>query len=141
MEKARLPSPAEHPSYQLHRRQLWTQILIPILVVVLLLVALIVLISVATFRDGGEVERWAAISTIWIVIPILAAGLVVLLIFVGLVYGMAKLLALIPPYSGYAQKMVWRAEGYVRRWADASVKPVLALDGIVAAIKRLFGIK
>ena len=97
MEKARLPSPAEHPSYQLHRRQLWTQILIPILVVVLILVAVIVLISVATFRDGGEVERWAAISTIWIVIPILAAGLVVLLLFVGLVYGMAKLLALIPP--------------------------------------------
>ena len=141
MEKARLPSPAEHPSYQLHRRQLWTQILIPILVVVLLLVALIVLISFATFRDGGEVERWAAISTIWIVIPILFAGLVVLLLFVGLVYGMAKLLALIPPYSGYAQKLVWRIEGYVRRWADASVKPVLALDGIVAAIKRLFGIK
>ena len=141
MEKARLPSPAEHPSYQNHRRQLWTQILLPILGVILLLVALIVLISVATFRDGGDVERWAAISTIWIVIPILVAGLVVLLIFVGLVYGMAKLLALIPPYSGYAQKMVWRIEGYVRRGADASIKPVLAVEGIVATIKRVFGMK
>ena len=141
MEKARLPSPAEHPSYQLHRRQLWTQILIPILVVVLLLVALIVLISVATFREGGEVERWAAISTIWIVIPILAAGLVVFLLFVGLVYGMAKLLALIPPYSGYAQKVVWRIEGYVRRGADASIKPVLVVGEVFATIKRVFGMK
>lgn len=141
MEKARLPSPVEHPSYQLHRRQLWTQILFPILGVVLTLAAVIVLISIATFRDGGEVERWAAISTIWIVIPVLAAGLVVLLIFVGLVYGMAKLLAFIPPYSGYAQKMVWRIEGYVRRGADASIKPILAAEGIVATIKRLFGMK
>lgn len=141
MEKARLPSPAEHPSYQLHRRQLWTQILLPIFGAVLLLVAIIILISIATFRDGGEVERWAAISTIWIVIPVLAAGLVVLLLFVGFVYGMAKLLALIPPYSGHAQKVVWRIEGYVRRGADASIKPVLAVESIVATIKRVFGIK
>ena len=141
MEKARLPSPAEHPSYQLHRRQLWTQILFPILVAVLILMAVIVLISVATFRDGGEVERWAAISTIWIVIPILAAGLVVFLLFVGLVYGMAKLLALIPPYSGHAQKVVWRIEGYVRRGADASIKPVLAVGEVFATIKRVFGMK
>jgi heme/copper-type cytochrome/quinol oxidase subunit 2 len=141
MEKARLPSPAEHPSYQLHRRQLWTQILVPILVAVLLLVAIIILISIATFRDGGEVERWAAISTIWIVIPILVAGLVVLLLFVGIVYGMAKLLALIPPYSGYAQKVVWRIEGYVRRGADASIKPVLTVESIVATVKRVFGFR
>ena len=141
MEKARLPSPAEHPSYQLHRRQLWTQILIPILVVVLVLVALIFIISVSTFRAGGEVERWAAISTIWIVIPIMAAGLLALIVFGALIYGMTRLLSFIPPYTGHFQKIVWRVEGYVRRGADMAVKPVYAVEEAAATVKRLFGIK
>ncbi len=141
MEKARLPSPAEHPSYQQHRRQLWTQILIPILVVTLILLAVTVITSIATFRGNGEVERWAAISTIWIILPLLSAGLLVLIFFVALIYGLAKLLAILPPYSGQAQKIVWRIEGIVRRFTDGAVKPFLAWEGITAAVKRLTGIK
>ncbi len=139
MEKARLPSPAEHPSYQLHRRQLWTQILIPILVAVLVLVAIIVLISVATFRDGGEVERWAAISTIWIVIPILLAGLILLLVLIGLIYLMARALTGLPYYTGIAQDYVYKARGYIIRAADMAAKPILALDGWLESIKAFFG--
>lgn len=141
MEKARLPSPAEHPSYQQHRRQLWTQILIPILVVILILLAVIVITSIATFRDNGEVERWAAISTIWIILPLMGAGLLVLIFFVALIYGMAKLLAILPPYSGQAQRIVWRIEGAVKRITDETVKPFFAWEGITAAVKRLTGIK
>ena len=141
MEKARLPSLTEHPSYQKHRRELWTKILIPMLVAVAVIVAVATLTGIATFRDGGEVERWAAISTIWIVLPIMGAGLLLLIVFIGIIYGMARLLALIPAYTGQAQKIVWRIEGYVRRGADASIKPVLAMEGVIATIKRLFGVK
>jgi hypothetical protein len=141
MEKARPPSPAEHPSFQKHRRQLWTQILIPLLVAVAIIVAVPALTGVAAFRENGEVARWAAISTIWMVIPIMGAGLLVLIIFIGLIYGMARLLALIPAYTGYAQKIVWRIEGYIRRGTQQAVQPILALEGILATFKRLFGIK
>jgi hypothetical protein len=141
MEKAQLPSSAEHPSYQRHRRELWTKILIPMLVAVLVIVVIAALTSVAAFRPESEVGRWAAISTIWIVIPVMFTGLIVLVIFLGLIYGMARLLQLIPPYSAQAQKFVWRIEGYVKRGADEVTKPVLAVDGFVAMIKRLFGLK
>ena len=141
MEKARIPSPAEHPSYHKHRRELWTKILVPMLLAVAVIVAIVILTSIAAFRDNGDVARWAAISTIWIVIPIMAAGLVVLVLFVGLVYGMAKLLQLIPPYTGHAQRVIWRIEGYVRRGADASIKPILAVESVIATVKRLFGVK
>jgi hypothetical protein len=141
MEKARLPSPAEHPSFQKHRRQLWTQILTPLLIAAAILLAVAALTGVATFRDNGEVERWAAISTIWIVIPVMGAGLLALLIFLGLIYGMARLLTLIPPYTGYAQKIAWRIEGYVKRGTELAVKPVLALEEIIASLKRLTGLK
>jgi len=141
MEKARLPSPSEHPSFQKHRRQLWTQIFVPLLIAVVILLAVAALTGIATFRDEGDVGRWAAISTIWIVLPIMGAGMMVLVIFIGLIYGMARLLTLIPPYTGHAQKIVWRIEGYIKRGADMAVKPVLALEAIIASLKRLTGIK
>ena len=141
MEKARLSSPPEHPSYLKHRRELWTKILIPMLLAVAVIVAVATLTGIATFRDNGEVERWAAISTIWIVIPIMAAGLLLLLVFIAILYGMARLLALLPTYTGQAQKIAWRIEGAIKRGADMAVKPVLALEGITATLKRLTGIK
>lgn len=141
MEKAQLPSPADHPTYRRHRRQLWTQILLPLLGMMLIILGVILLTAVSTFRHDGDVERWAAISTMWIVAPLLAAGLLVLLLFVGLIYGMARLLALVPPYTGQAQKIVWRIQGYAKRGADMAAKPVLVLEGITAMLKRLTGIK
>jgi heme/copper-type cytochrome/quinol oxidase subunit 2 len=141
MEKARLPSPAEHPSYQNHRRQLWTQILLPLLISLVVILAVIVLITISTFRNNGEVERWAAISTIWIVIPILGAGLMFLVIFSAIVYGMARLLGILPTYTGQAQKFFWRVEGTVKRATDQIVQPVFTLESITASLKHLIGIK
>lgn len=141
MEKARLPSLAERPSYKNHRRQLWTQILIPLLIAIVIVIAVIVLTTVATFRDDGEVGRWAAISAIWIIIPIMAAGLLLLIVFIGIIYGMARLLALIPGYTGQAQKIVWRIEGYIKRGTEQAVQPILAVGSVLATIKRFTSMK
>lgn len=117
------------------------KILLPMLLAVAVIAAIATLTGIAAFQEESEVGRWAAISTIWIVIPIMFAGLFLLILFLGLIYGMARLLELIPPYTGYAQRIIWRIEGYVRRGADASIKPVLAVESIIATIKRLFGMK
>lgn len=138
--KVRLPHPI-HESYQKHRRELAWQIILPVALTSLLIVALIVVINVATFNQGGDVGRWAAISTIWIVIPIMLAGLVLLALLVALVYGMKRLLDITPTYTGLAQDYVHIAAGYVRRAADMAVKPVLFLDGVGASVRRLFGRK
>src|SRR5690349_7555409 len=100
-----LPKPT-HESYKRHRKQLISQILLPMVVVALLFVAMIVLINVATFRDNGDVARWAALSTIWIVIPIMIASLIFLAVLVGLVYLMKRLVNITPTYTGMAQEFV-----------------------------------
>lgn len=107
----------------------------------LVIIAIATLTSIAAFQPESEVGRWAAISTIWIVIPVMFAELIILIIFLALVYGMARLLQLIPPYSDQAQKFIWRMEGYIKRGTEAIVSPVIATDGIFATIKRLFGIR
>src|SRR5512141_1793393 len=115
----------EHYSYQLHRKQRVTQIILPVVVSALTLIGMIVLISFATFKSGGDVERWAAISTIWIVIPILIVGLIVLIILIGLIYLMARALGALPRYTGIAQDYVYLAQGYIVRGANMAVKPIL----------------
>jgi heme/copper-type cytochrome/quinol oxidase subunit 2 len=137
---AKLPQPV-HETYKRHRKQLMWQIILPITLTVILCVALIVLINVATFRDGGDVGRWAAISTIWIVVPIMIGSLIALALLGGLVYLMAKLLHIMPTYTGMAQDYVHIAVGYVKRGADAVVKPVFLIDGLGASIKAFFGRK
>lgn len=138
--KAKIPQPI-HESYKRHRRELVWQIILPVALTALLVVALIVLINIATFNQGGDVGRWAAISTIWIVVPVMVAGLVFLVILVALVYLMMRLLGIIPTYTGLAQDYVNKAAVYVKRGADMAVKPVLFLDGIGAGIKAFFGRK
>ena len=138
MMKAQLPSP-EHYSYQLHRKQRSMQIILPVILSTVLLVGLIVLISIATFKQGGDVGRWAAISTIWIIIPVLFAGLITLIILIGLIYLMARALQGLPYYTGIAQDYVYKARGYIIRGADMAAKPILALDGWLESIKAFFG--
>ena len=135
--KAELPKPV-HKSYLEHRKQRTWQVVLPVVLSVVLCIALIVLVNVATFRDGGDVARWAAISTIWIVIPILFGLLIFLALLAGLVYLMKQLLDVTPTYTGMAQDYVHIGVGYVRRALDAIIEPVMKLNGILASINAFF---
>lgn len=134
---AKLPQPA-HLSYKKHRKERTTQIILPMVLTVILIVALIVLINIATFRDGGDVARWAAVSTIWIVIPIMIGMLIFLVILGGLIYLLGKLLNITPTYTGMAQDYVRKAAVYIKRGADAAVKPVIQLKGFLATVEAFF---
>jgi hypothetical protein len=137
---AKLPQPV-HESYKNHRKQLAWQIILPIVLTGVLCIALIVLINIATFRDDGDVARWAAVSTIWIVIPIMAGLVIVFALLGGLVYLMYKLLGITPTYTGLAQDYVHKAVSYIKRGTEMVVKPVFFLDGLGASIKAFFGRK
>jgi hypothetical protein len=103
--------------------------------------ALIMLVNIATFINNGDVFPLAAVSTIWIVIPIMIGMLIFLALLTGLVYLMKRLLNITPTYTGMAQDYVHIAAGYIKRAADAVVRPIFILDGIGASIKAFFGRK
>ena len=138
--KAVLPEPV-HESYRRHRQQRTTQIILPMVLVALVFLAVVVLVNVATFRDNGDVGRWAAISTIWISIPVCIMGFVFLVLIGGLVYLMGRLLGIAPSYTGKAQDFVHKLAIRIRRAADIAVKPVFSVNGFVATIQALFGRK
>lgn len=114
------------------------QVILPVVLSAILLIGLIVLIVNSTFNANGDVGRWAAISTIWIIIPVLIAGLVVLVILIGLIYLMMLALGSLPYYTGIAQDYAYKARSYIVRGADMAAKPVLALNGWLETIKAFF---
>jgi len=135
--KAQLPK-IQHYSYIQHRKQVVRQVILPVVLAGVLLAALIVLICMATFQQGGDVDRWAAISTMWIIIPVMIAGLILLAVLIGLIYLLILALGGLPYYTGIAQDYVYKARSYVVRGADMVAKPILALDGWVETIKAFF---
>ena len=134
------PEPV-HESYRRHRKQRTSQIILPMVLAAILFIGMIVLVNIATFRDHGDVGRWAAISTIWIVIPVCISGFIFLALLGGLVYLMARLLGVTPTYTGMAQDFVHKLAIRIRRAADMAVKPVFSVNGFGASLKALLGRK
>lgn len=128
-----------HPSYQNHRRQFWLQIFLPMILVVLFIIAVGAITGVAAFGESGDSPRWAAISTIWLVIPVMFFGLVFLVLLAGLVYLLARALKVIPPYTSKAQYYVDRGASEAKRFSDMAARPVLFLEGIKASLKAFLG--
>jgi predicted PurR-regulated permease PerM len=124
MSELPIPRP-ERESMIKHRRQVRQQIILPFIIAILLIAALAVLVGIATFSWGGDVARWAQISTIWLVIPLMIFGLIILALFAGIVYGLAELLKVTPRYTGIAQNYVIAFKYRIQYYADQIIEPVL----------------
>ena len=133
--------PRTHASYQKHRKDVASKIILPVVLAALVFVGMIVLITVLTFQGNGDVNRWAAISTIFIAIPVMVGGLIAVILLGAFVYLMKRLLGLLPNYTDQLQQFIYKLQGFITRGADALVQPVIKLDGIGASLQRLFGKK
>ncbi len=127
--------PADHPSYQRHRRQLWTQVLLPIIGAAVIFAALTYLTLRAAFATGGDVARWAAISTIWLVLPVIVGGLILLAILGTAIFLLANLSGFILPYSYRAQRAFYRIEYGTKRMAVMVHRPILLVQGMLSVVK------
>jgi len=138
VKKAALPLPRleDSPSYRLHRRQRWTQILLPVLLAALVALGMTLFLGLATFKGDGGVSRWAAIATVWLTLPVMVAGLALLVLLVVMNYLLARLRQLIPPYSHQAQQFFYRLRGRTRRLSEWVHRPVLLFRELATSLRR-----
>jgi hypothetical protein len=99
-------------TYQKHRREIFWQITIPLLIGVL--IVLVVAVGV-TFGSAMDVSRWADISLIWLILPALLIALVLIVTAPGLCP--LLLIRKLPPFMLRLQDFFQRWEG-VRRVSD-----------------------
>jgi hypothetical protein len=102
---------------------------------VLVFLALALLAIRATFGGNGDVSRWAAISTIWLVLPAMVLAFIALAALFAGVYLLTRLTGMLPPYTRRAQRIFFRVEGGTRRAAEMTRKPVLFVKGLGSLIR------
>ena len=137
VEKKKFVLPERNPvTHAAHRREMLLQVTMPLVIGILILLAGIVGVVYAATQKSGEVSRWADVSLAWLLLPVL---LVALLMFVGLsaaVYGMAKLLGVLPGYARLVQNYFLLAQTKVRQVSDKIVEPVLKARSAQAGSQR-----
>lgn len=127
--------PVDRPTVRTHKRQLAWQILVPFLVMAGLIIAGAVLVVTGGAPRTGV---WADVSLIWLLAPALFFALAFLVIMLTIIYGMAKLLQIMPRYTGKAQDIFARLSAGTRKVADGTTKPFVWFRQAGAVIKSIF---
>ena len=133
----RLPSalPERNPlTHEAHSHQVLWQITIPIILGSLVVLALAVLAGIS---GPAEASLWADISLIFLIIPAMLISVVFLFLFAALIYGLFKLLKIIPPYARQAQDIVYKVEQRVKSGSDLVAEPVIRTQAFLARIRVL----
>lgn len=124
--------PKESPTIEIHRRQFFWQIILPLLVTLALLVTGGVFIAIG---GTSQARLWADISIIWLIVPALILALLVLVLLGFMVYAIARLLKAMPRFTSQAQDIARRVSAGSQKAADATVKPVLWVQQALAVWK------
>jgi len=133
------PRPLPDPK---HRKQTFWQIWVPLCLSILVILFLAVLAAVSAGTSAGPtVTKWSHLSTIYLVTPILIGGFVILAIAGAFIYGMARLLDILPVYTRRVQGFFRQMVVLIHKWSDKTVQPVLAIKswwaGFEAALKHI----
>jgi len=120
-----------------HRREVFWQITLPLLLGILLLLAALAVIVLSATQPVTELGRWADVSLVWIILPSLLFAFILLVILVGFVYVVSKILRAVPQYTYKIQRFLERLTGIITRLADLIAEPVLRIHTFVAAVHRL----
>jgi hypothetical protein len=125
----------DRPTVRAHKRQFAWQILVPFLVMAgLIITGAVLVVTGETSRTG----TWADVSVIWILVPTLLFALMFLVIIITIIYGMIKLLQILPRYTGKTQDIFAQVSAGTRKAADGATKPFVWYRQAGAVIKSLF---
>jgi predicted PurR-regulated permease PerM len=135
MHEFPIPSPARE-SYTKHRRDVIWQIILPVMLAALVGIGTAVLAGIAAFNWGGDVSRWAAAATIWLVAPVLILALVLLVAAWAMVYLLGRLLKITPKYTGLAQSWILWLNAEIVLWTERILNPILAIKSWLGLFSR-----
>ncbi len=126
----------EDVSRPAEKRDYWVWIYLPTLVGILVLVGIAFLI----FRAGfGSVSVWADTSLIFMLLLAIILGLVLVVLFGSMVYGIVKLIAIIPVWFTSIRIVFWQAENTVQQAGDIVVRPFTVMKSSWAALQESYG--
>lgn len=130
------PRPRNRVTQARHQREAWLQIYLPLSLFALVFLAAAVLTLLGAFGAAVDNSVMADTAAVWLSLPVLFAGLVLLAVVGGLAYGVSWLAACLPPYLKQGQDLSRSILDYSRRYADRAARPVVAVSARAAGVQR-----
>jgi fatty acid desaturase len=129
-----------HSSHVQHQKQRFWQILFPVLLFGLLLIGVCVLmiLTVAGIETGVNLSQFADTALIWIILPMLAAAIMGAIILFFLIYGIARLLKVLPGFTFRVQEIFSDISYHAHVITDKLAAPTIGIKGIFAGVSTLF---
>ena len=124
-----------HPLDDLFKKHVWLQIYLPILLVVL---ATAILVTILWVNQQGKASVWADVSLVMLIIPTFILGLILLVLLVGVTYGIAYLIGVLPDPFRRVQEIMNQVSDSADRGSRMAAKPVIAPKAAVAAVQAIF---
>ena len=116
-----------------HRREFWWQVLFPILLIMLLVFGGAYLLLTGS---PASIPSLAQISTMLLILPLVALGLVALFLVVMLIYALAVVMKWLPPNAFWLQKQIQHINHRAKQGADLASEPILRLDSWTTAARK-----
>lgn len=128
------------PSYRRHQRQRFWQILTPILLggLITLAAAVIMVLNLTGTISGVNLSQTADTSLIWLILPVMVFGILLAALLFGLIYGVARLLNVIPQYTFLVQHYAALIEAKIKLWTKKGMEPIISVKSVNAAISAFF---
>jgi uncharacterized membrane protein SpoIIM required for sporulation len=136
-KKAHAPTLTPEERIAQHRRQLLTQVWLPLALGLLIVLFLASLAILGTVFRSSEVNRWGSISAVFLLIPVLLADLVIAAIIIACTIGIRMLMSKLPGWLYTAQAFFARIAAAVHNLTDRIVAPVIRVSSAGAGAKHL----
>ena len=118
-----------------HRRDVFWQIIFPLMIGMLLLLAALALIIFSAIQPVTDVGRWADVSLMWLIVPSLFFALILLVLLIAFVYLISFLLRLIPHYALIVQLYFEAGKNKVSQLSNLMIEPLLRMRSVWAAMR------
>ncbi len=116
-----------------HSKQVFWQIILPMLVALLILIAVAILAGIS---GSAPARLWADISLIWLIVLAIPPILVVAVLIMGLAYLTIRLIGIIPRYTLRIQGILGVVQEKVHTISDKVSAPFIKINGFVAGVKK-----
>ena len=117
-----------------HQKEVLWQITLPLILGILLFLGAAILASLGA---SGDISRWADATLVWLILPWLVVAFLVIAILSGLVYGVVKLIQVVPYGFFRLNEFIRRIQGIISRAGDKAVEPVLKAASLKGRLKAL----
>ena len=122
----------EDVSRPAEKRGDWGWIYLPFLIAVLALVGIGFLIVRAGF---GSMSAWADAALSLMLLPVIILGLIPLTLIGLMIYGLIKLIALLPEWFLSIRRIFGQAENAAQRAGDIALRPLIVMKSSWAGLR------